>query len=401
MTLKNKKIVAGICGGIAAYKTAGVVSKLVQAGADVQVIMTHGAQEFITPLTFQALTGKSVLSDLFRDNPLAHVNLAHQADLFVIMPATYHIVGKLATGLADDILTATLAATRAPVLLVPAMESRMYSNPIYQQNQRTLEGLGYRVVQPESGYLASGRQGLGRFPSEEKILQAVTSILQNRTLLANKRILVTAGPTREMIDPMRCLTNKSSGKMGFAIAEQAQWMGAGKVLLISGPTQLKAPTNLELCRVETADEMAKAVLSEAANFDIIIMAAAVADWRPKKIAEHKIKKENANTLRIELEKIPDILKALGQRKKKQQLLIGFAAESEKLLENAKKKLQEKNLDMIVANSLTNPNSGPESETNEITLIFKNGSQKILPPMDKQDAARELLQRIVQLIPHQR
>jgi phosphopantothenoylcysteine decarboxylase/phosphopantothenate--cysteine ligase len=396
MNLKNKKIIAGICGGIAAYKTAGVVSKLVQAGADLQVMMTHGAKEFITPLTFQALTGKPVLSDIFRDNPLAHVNVAHAAELFVIMPATYHIVGKLAAGLADDMLTTTLAASRAPILLVPAMESQMYSNPIYQQNQALLERLGYRFVPPEVGYLASGRQGSGRFPTEEKVLRAIATILQDRTLLAKKRILITAGPTREMIDPMRCITNKSSGKMGFAIAEQAQQMGAEKVLLIAGPTQLQTPTNVEVCRVETAEDMSKTVLAQAAEYDTVIMAAAVADWRPKQEALQKIKKTKRESLSLELEKTPDILKELGKRKKREQVLVGFAAESEHLLENAKKKLEEKNLDLIVANSLTKAGSGPESEANEITLLYRNGSVEALPLLDKHEAARELLLRIAQL-----
>ncbi|MBI3460355.1 bifunctional phosphopantothenoylcysteine decarboxylase/phosphopantothenate--cysteine ligase CoaBC [Candidatus Acetothermia bacterium] len=395
-SLKDKKIVAGICGGIAAYKTAGIVSKLVQAEAEVQVIMTHAASQFITPLTFEALTHRKVFTNLFQDDPLAHVELAHQTHLLIVMPATYHVIGKLASGLADDMLTTTLAATRAAVLVIPAMESQMYTNPIFQENCRKLRALGYRFLGPESGYLASGRAGIGRFPDEEKILKEIETIFVDHSLLSGLRILVTAGPTREMLDPMRCLTNKSSGKMGYALAEQARTMGADNVLLISGPTQLQPPEEVDFLKVESAEEMREAVLAQEKNFDVIVMAAAVADWRPKRISTHKIKKLSTSSLTIELERTPDILNTLSQKKRKGQCVIGFAAESENVIENAREKLRKKQLDLMVANSLIQENAGPESETNEVTLIHKNGRSEPLPVMDKREVAYEILRRIARL-----
>jgi phosphopantothenoylcysteine decarboxylase/phosphopantothenate--cysteine ligase len=395
--LENKKIVAGICGGIAAYKAAGVVSKLVQEGAEVRVVMTHGAKQFVTPLTFEALTHTRVLTDVFHDDPLAHVELAHQTDLFIIMPATYHVVGKLACGLADDMLTTTLAATRAPVLVVPAMESQMYTHPIYQENQRKLEKLGYRFLEPESGPLASGRQGIGRFPAEEKILRAIERVFEDHTRLSGLTILITAGPTREMIDPMRCITNKSSGRMGFALAEAASVMGAEKVLLVSGPTELIPSLKANIIRVESAEEMQKTVLAHASDYRVVIMAAAVADWRPKQIAKNKIKKRTMNTLTIELEKTADILDELGRSKRSNQILVGFAAESDQLIENAKKKLKSKHLDLMVANSLLQRDAGPEAETNQVTLLYKDGRCEALPLLHKREVAREILTRVARLL----
>ncbi|MCS6937328.1 MAG: bifunctional phosphopantothenoylcysteine decarboxylase/phosphopantothenate--cysteine ligase CoaBC [Candidatus Bipolaricaulota bacterium] len=393
---RGKKIVVGICGGIAAYKAAYIVSKLAQSGADVQVIMTRAACRFVTPLTLESLSHRRVFTDLFRDDPLAHVELAHTADLFVLMPATYNIIGKLAHGIADDFLTTTLAATRAPVLVVPAMESQMYTNPLLQENRKRLSELGYRFLEPETGRLASGRQGIGRFPSEEKILQAIEEILTERSLLRGRRVLVTAGPTREMLDPMRCITNKSSGKMGYALAEQARDLGAERVCLISGPTQLEPPAGVECVRVESAQEMRDAVLERFAEFDLILMAAAVADWRPKRAFAQKLKKSGARELTIVLEKTPDILAELGRRKKKDQILVGFAAETEKLLEHARQKLKEKNLDLVVANDITAPGAGPEVETNIVTLLYRDGRSETLPCMTKRQLAREILHRIASL-----
>ncbi|MCS7275370.1 MAG: bifunctional phosphopantothenoylcysteine decarboxylase/phosphopantothenate--cysteine ligase CoaBC [Candidatus Bipolaricaulota bacterium] len=393
---RGKKIVVGICGGIAAYKAAYIVSKLAQSGADVQVIMTRAACRFVTPLTLESLSHRRVFTDLFRDDPLAHVELAHTADLFVLMPATYNIIGKLAHGIADDFLTTTLAATRAPVLVVPAMESQMYTNPLLQENRKRLSELGYRFLEPETGRLASGRQGIGRFPSEEKILQAIEEILTERSLLRGRRVLVTAGPTREMLDPMRCITNKSSGKMGYALAEQARDLGAERVCLISGPTQLEPPAGVECVRVESAQEMRDAVLERFAEFDLILMAAAVADWRPKRAFAQKLKKSSARELTIVLEKTPDILAELGRRKKKDQILVGFAAETEKLLEHARQKLKEKNLDLVVANDITAPGAGPEVETNIVTLLYRDGRSETLPCMTKRQLAREILHRIASL-----
>lgn len=390
---KGKKIVAGICGGIAAYKAAAVVSKLAQAGADVRVLMTRAACEFVTPLTFESLSHHEVFTDLFRDDPLAHVELAHSADLFLLMPATYNIIGKLAHGIADDFLTTTVAATRAPVLIVPAMEPQMYTNPIFQENQKKLSELGYRFLAPEAGRLASGRSGLGRFPAEEKIFQAIEAILTEHALLQGRRVLVTAGPTREMLDPMRCLTNKSSGKMGYALAEQARNLGAESVALISGPTQLEPPVGVEFVKVENAEEMRKVVLERFPQFDLILMAAAVADWRPKRSAAQKLKKSGRRALTVVLEKTPDILSELGQRKKQRQILVGFAAETENLLEHAREKLIEKNLDLVVANDITAPGAGPESETNIVTLLYRDGRCEELPCLSKRKLAAEILRKI--------
>lgn len=391
--LKDKSIVAGICGGIAAYKAAGVISKLAQAGAQVHVIMTRAACEFVTPLTFEALTHHKVLTDLFRDDPLAHVELAYQADLFVLMPATYNIVGKIASGIADDLLTTTVAATRAPVLIVPSMESQMYTSPIFQQNKSKLAEWGYRFLEPAAGHLASGRSGIGRFPAEEKILQAIEAIFTERSLLQGRRVLVTAGPTREMLDPMRCITNKSSGKMGYALAEQARHWGADSVCLISGPTQLPPPAGVEFIKVESAAEMREAVLKRAPQFDLILMAAAVADWRPKRAAAQKLKKSKERALTLVLEKTPDILAELGKRKKKDQILVGFAAETEKMIEHARAKLIAKNLDLVVANDITNPGAGPELDTNVVTLLYRDGRSEALPRLAKREVAAEVLQRI--------
>ena len=395
-SLAGKRIVAGICGGIAAYKAASIVSKLAQAGAEVRVIMTRAAREFVTPLTFEALSHHPVLTDLWGE-PLAHVELAYNADLFVVMPATYNIIGKLAHGIADDLLTTTLAASRAPVLVIPAMESQMYTNPIFQENKRKLTELGYRFLEPERGRLASGREGIGRFPSEEKILTAIEEILTERALLKGHRVLVTAGPTREMLDPMRCITNKSSGKMGYALAEQARNFGADSVYLISGPTQLEPPFGVECVRVESAEEMKDAVLERFAQFDLILMAAAVADWRPKKVFSQKLKKSGARELALVLEKTPDILAELGRRKKKDQILVGFAAETERLLEHAREKLKEKNLDMVIANDITAPGAGPEVETNIVTIIYRDGRSETLPCLPKREVAREILRRVAQLL----
>ncbi|MBI1730369.1 bifunctional phosphopantothenoylcysteine decarboxylase/phosphopantothenate--cysteine ligase CoaBC [Candidatus Acetothermia bacterium] len=396
--LANRRIVAGICGGIAAYKAAGVVSKLYQAQANIRVIMTHAACQFVTPLTFEALSHQRVLSHLFRDEPLAHVELAHEADLIVVMPATYDIIGKVAYGLADDYLTATIPVTKAPVLFVPAMESQMYENPIFEENKRKLEALGYRFLEPESGNLASGRKGIGRFPSEEAILQAIEEILVERTLFQGRKILVTAGPTRERIDPMRLITNRSSGKMGYALAEAARDFGA-KVVLISGPTQLAAPVGIECIDVESAEEMKDAVLSQAPLADIVIMTAAVADWRPLKTSSIKESKLADEILNLALRRTPDILTEVAKKlkgRKQKPLMIGFAAETGDLLEKAQGKLKRKNLDMIVANDLSQEGAGAEVDTNIVTLIYKNGKRKPFPKMTKRLLAKEILREIAKI-----
>jgi len=393
---KGKKIVVGITGGIAAYKAAGVVSQLAKREAEVQVIMTTAAQQFITPLTFETLTHRPVLTDLW-SVPLAHVELARSADLLVIVPATFDIVGKVAHGIADDLLTTTISATRAPILFCPAMDSRMFENPIFQENKKKLEGLGYHFLKPEEGRLASGRAGIGRLPAEERILQAVEEILTEGGLLQGFKILITAGPTRERLDPMRCLTNRSSGKMGYALAKTARAMGA-KVLLVSGPTQLEPPAGVETIKVESTAEMHEVLLSQAAERDLILMVAAVADWRPKSSSKEKLSKAGKDELTLELEPTPDILKELGARKREGQVLIGFAAETENLVENAKKKLVEKNLDLVIANDVSRPDIGPESEENAVTLIWRDGRVEELPKMEKGALAREILKKIAQRSP---
>jgi len=393
--VSGKTIVVGICGGIAAYKAAGVVSQLVQRGGHVRAVMTRAAREFLAPLTLEALTHNPVLCDLFRDEPLAHVELAHEADLVVVMPATYDVVGKVASGIADDYLTTLIAATRAPVLLIPAMEAQMYENPIFQRNKRSLEELGYRFLEPEVGHLASGRVGIGRFPAEEKILAAIEQILQEGSLLQGLRVLVTAGPTRERLDPMRVITNRSSGKMGYALAEAARGMGA-QVLLISGPTQLSPPAGVEVIKVESAEEMRDAVLEHAPKCDWVLMAAAVADWRPKRPLAQKESKLSAQTIALELERTPDILqelKAKLKRRQKRPMVVGFAAETGDLLRKAEAKLKKKGLDAIVANDISQEGAGPEGDTNAVTLIYKDGHAEELPLMSKRDLAREILKRL--------
>jgi len=393
----NKIIIAGICGGIAAYKAAGVVSKLRQAGADVHVIMTEAATQFVTPLTFESLSHNRVLTDLFKDEPLAHVELAHKADLVVVMPATYNVIGEVAQGLARDYLTTTIAATRTPILYVPAMESQMYENPIFQSNIGSLRELGHRFLEPEEGNLASGRTGKGRFPNEERILDEIEEILSHQQLLKNRKVLITAGPTRERIDPMRVITNRSSGKMGYALAEAARDLGAD-VTLISGPTQLPTPAGVERVDTESAELMRDAVLSMASGHDIVIMAAAVADWRPINISESKESKLTSDSLLIELESTPDILTELGDQLESQAekpLLIGFAAETGDLLEKARGKLQRKRMDWIVANDLSAEGAGAEVDTNIATLISKSGEVVQFDKMPKRNLAREILKKISQ------
>ncbi|MFQ5794450.1 MAG: bifunctional phosphopantothenoylcysteine decarboxylase/phosphopantothenate--cysteine ligase CoaBC [Candidatus Bipolaricaulia bacterium] len=397
--LSGKVIVAGICGGIAAYKAAGVVSQLQQAGAEVRVIMTRAACEFVTPLTFESLSRHRVSTDLFRDEPLAHVKLAHQADLVVVMPATYNLIGKVAYGIADDHLTTTIAATRAPVLFVPAMESQMYENLLLQENKRRLEAFGYHFLEPEVGHLASGRSGIGRFPAQKKIIQSIEEILTERLLLERWKVVVTAGPTRERIDPMRCVTNRSSGKMGYALAEAARDLGAASVCLISGPTQLPPPAGVEQIRIESAEEMRDVVLEKAKACDVVIMAAAVADWQPKNPSKEKPSKLTQDEMTLVLDRTPDILKTLGEklkRRKKRPLLVGFAGETGDLVEKARAKLEEKGLDLVIANDITRDDAGPESDTNIATLIYKDGRSEPLPKMSKYELAREILRRIAEL-----
>lgn len=399
MDLSGKTIIAGICGGIAAFKAAGIVSKLHQMGADVRVIMTEAATHFVGPLTFEALSQSDVLVNLFEDEPLAHVNLAHKADLIVVMPATYNMIGKVSQGIADDYLSTILSVAQAPVLFVPAMETQMYESQVFQENMhKRLLKLGHWVLEPESGHLASGRAGKGRFPSDEKVLEKIEEIFTLRDLFKGKKILITAGPTRESIDPMRVITNRSSGKMGYALADRARDFGA-EVLLISGPTQLAPPHGVELIYTESAEEMRDAVLAQAADADVIIMSAAVADWRPAEVSEKKESKLSSEKMSIELERTPDILMELGDALKnasRKPVIIGFAAESDDLLEKAKGKLERKSLDMIVANDLSQEGAGAEVDTNIATLLYKDGSLEELPKMSKQELAKKILRAIAEL-----
>lgn len=393
--VKDKVIVLGISGGIAAYKAAELARLFVKAEAEVHVVMTAHAQEFITPLTFQSLTGNPVHTDLFslyQEKEIGHISLADRADLLVIAPATANIVGKVANGLADDLLSTTIMATKAPVLFAPAMNVNMWENPFYQKNQRTLREAGYHFLDPVSGLLACGWVGKGKLPEPQDIFFACQKLLASQDL-AGETVLVTAGPTREELDPVRYLSNYSSGKMGYAIARAALIRGA-RVILVSGPSALQPPAGADFIAVTSAAEMFKVVLEKADLATVIIKAAAVADYRPRQRAEGKIKK-HAESLTLQLEKNPDILAELGRRKGK-RLLIGFAAETENLVQHAQAKLQAKRLDMIVANDVTVPGSGFDADTNEIRMLFPDGRDVLVPQQDKELVAHRLLDEIVAL-----
>jgi phosphopantothenoylcysteine decarboxylase/phosphopantothenate--cysteine ligase len=395
--LKGKQIILGICGGIAAYKAAELVRLLTKAGASVQVIMTRGAQEFVTPLTFQTLTGNPVHTELFNliaEREIGHISLADRADLFIIAPATANVVGKIAGGIADDMLTTTIMATKAPVLVAPAMNCNMYQNPIYKENEEKLRRHGYRFVEPVTGALACGWEGEGKLQDPAVIFAEAVRLLTPATL-AGKKLLVTAGPTREEIDPVRFVSNHSSGKMGYALARES-WLRGADVTLVSGPTGLDAPWGVRLVRVESAREMHEAVLDRAAGCDVIIKAAAVADYRPESRAAEKMKKRG-DRLTLEMVKNPDILRELGTKKSGRQLLVGFAAETSALHEHALVKLAEKNLDLIVANDVSAADAGFNVDTNRVRLLFRDGRDEELPLADKEEVARQILDRISELL----
>jgi len=393
--LKDKTIVLGVSGGIAVYKAVEVLRLLTKAGADVHVVMTANACEFVTPLTFQTLSKNPVhtaLFDLYQEREIGHISLAERADLFMVAPATANLIGKIANGLADDLLTTSLMATRAPVLICPAMNTNMYLNPLYQRNHRRLTDTGYQLLEPASGELACGWQGQGKLPDPQLIFAAVCRLLAPGDLTGVK-LLVTAGPTREDIDPVRYLSNYSSGKMGYAIAAAAAARGA-QVTLISGPVSLMPPAGVDMVAVTTALEMQQALETRFDATDVVIKAAAVADYRPAQRASQKIKKQ-ADMLTLHLEKNPDLLAKLGQRKT-HQLLIGFAAETENLLENAATKLRSKNLDLIVANDVSAPGSAFGGDTNQVKFLFADGQVEELPLLTKDQVAHLLLDRIVKL-----
>jgi phosphopantothenoylcysteine decarboxylase / phosphopantothenate---cysteine ligase len=393
--LKGKVIVLGVTGGIAVYKAVELLRLLTRAGATVHVVMTRGATEFVTPLTFQTLSGNPVHQELFNlisEQEIGHISLAERADLFLIAPATANFVGKVASGIADDLLTTTVMATRAPVLIAPAMNVNMYHNPIYQENEARLKGHGYLFVPPACGMLACGYEGEGKLPAPEVILEEAIAALTGKPL-AGERILVTAGPTREEIDPVRYISNHSSGKMGYAIARIARLRGA-EVTLVTGPTAIAAPYGVRVVNVESAQEMREAVLDHLPNTDVVIKAAAVADYRPKLRAASKVKK-NAASLAIELEKNPDILAEIGTRKEG-RVLVGFAAETDDLVANATQKLTLKNLDMIVANDVSQPGAGFNVDTNIVKMLFRDGHVEELPLMGKDEVAGKILERVEQL-----
>ena len=400
MILQGAHLVLGVTGGIAAYKAADLCSKLVQAGADVQVIMTPDATHFVAPLTFQTLTARPVSVDAFqllRDTDMAHISLSAWAHALVVAPATANTIAKLAHGIADNLLTTTALACPAPLILAPAMDADMWDNPCTRQNIDILRSRDAVLVEPGTGRLASGRIGTGRLAPIEDILGAIRQTLGRGGKLAGKRVMVTAGGTREPLDPVRYISNRSSGKMGYALAEAARDLGAS-VMLVSAPTALAAVFGTQMISVRTAQEMEEAVLGHIAETDILIMAAAVADYRPSVTAAQKIKKTDEN-LMLPLERTTDILKAVADRRQEIQrpeIVVGFAAETENLLENAASKLREKRLDMLVANDVSSSTSGFEADQNQVTLLTPDGRCESLPLQSKTAAAEAILERIAAL-----
>ena len=393
LMLKGKTVVLGVTGGIAAYKIANLASMLVKQHANVRVIMTQNATNFITPTTFETLTGKKCLVDTFDRNfefQVEHVSLAKQADIFMIAPATANVIAKVAHGLADDMLTTTFLACRSPKYIVPAMNTQMYENPITQDNLNLCRKYGMHVIEPASGYLACGDTGAGKMPEPETLFEYILQELACEKDLAGKKVLVTAGPTREAIDPVRYITNHSTGKMGYAIARAAARRGA-EVTLVSGPVDLKAPLGVRLVPVISAKDMFDAVTSVSAEQDAIIKAAAVADYRPAVVGAEKTKKSDGN-MNIELERTDDILAWLGAHRREEQVLCGFSMETQNMLENSRAKLAKKNVDMIVANSLRTAGAGFGTDTNLVTVITKDGAEE-LELMSKDQVAHELLNRI--------
>lgn len=393
----GKKVVVGVSGSIAAFKVAGWVSDLAKEEAVVSVVMTKSAAEFVTPLTFAALSGNEVHTTMFgpgKEDAMAHISLGRDADLVLIAPATANVIGKLANGIADDLLTTMVHATRAQVLVCPAMNSRMYSHPAVQQNLIRLKELGYKIIDPACGKMACKEEGEGRLPEWDGVKEELAQKLSPHDL-QGVRILVTAGPTREPIDPARYLSNRSSGKMGYAVAQAARRRGA-KVLLISGPSSLVCPPGATLLKVQTAQEMSEVVLAHAADYAVIVKAAAVADYRPATTSKQKVKKESIAKELI-LERNPDILFELGKRKTPGQILVGFAAESTNLLEEGQRKLRSKNLDLIAVNDISGDSTGFEVESNQILLISAAGTET-LPHTSKLHSADLLLDRIKLLLP---
>lgn len=390
--LHEKQIILGVSGGIAAYKAVELLRLLTKAGANVHVIMTRSAQEFVTPLTFQTLSSNPVHTELFNliaEREIGHIALADRADLFLIAPATANVIGKIASGIADDMLTTTVMATKAPVLIAPAMNVNMYTNPIYRENQEKLCRLGYQFAPPEKGALACGWEGEGKLAAPEAIFEAAVAALTPKDL-AGQTVLVTAGPTREELDPVRFISNYSSGRMGYALARSAARRGA-RVILVSGPVNMESPSGVELVSVTSAQEMREAVLERFSDCTVIIKAAAVADYRPCERSSAKIKKQAADQT-LQLIKNPDILAELGKLEKR-PYLVGFAAETESLREFALKKLKEKNADMIVANDVSQPDAGFNVDTNRALLLFRGSREVDCQLMSKEALAGKILDHI--------
>jgi phosphopantothenoylcysteine decarboxylase / phosphopantothenate---cysteine ligase len=395
------RITLGVTGGVAAYKAAELVRRLQQDGFTVQVVMTRAAREFITPLTFAALSGQKVISDLFAESggeanvesAIEHIAVAQRTDLLLVAPATADILAKFARGIADDFLTTLYLASTAPVVVAPAMNVNMWNHASTQENVEMLRARGVKIVDPDEGYLACGMTGAGRLAGQAAIVAAVQEALHAVRDLAGEKVLVTAGPTRENVDPVRYLTNRSSGKMGYAVAEAAARRGA-HVILVSGPTSLEAPTDVERVDVQSADEMHRAVLEKVAGCSIAIFAAAVADYRPASPNARKIKRDS-ESITIALEPTPDILASVA-RNKGERLIVGFAAETDHVAENARKKLATKNADLMVANDITAEGAGFDHDTNVVTLFARDGRDLALPRMSKSEVAQHILDEIVRL-----
>ena len=396
--LKGKKIVLGVTGGIAVYKAVDLVSRLRKQGCEVRVMMTEHAQQFVTPLTFKEISGNQVAVSMWSSNQefnVEHIALANWADAFVVAPATANIIAKMAYGLADDLLSTTLLAAQAPIVVCPAMNTGMYENVATQENIAKLQGRGITVMPPAVGKLACGTSGAGRLPEPQEIVEFLNAFFAKREGdLRGLKVLVTAAGTREPIDPVRFVGNRSSGKMGYAVAQMAAERGA-EVLLISGPSALSIPANVKAIKVETTNEMLEACLESYDKVDIVIKAAAVADYRPRDVAEQKIKKKTDDALTVVMDKNPDILKTLGA-KKTHQVLVGFAAETQNLLENARDKVVKKNLDMIVANDVTAAGAGFNADTNIVKFLFANGEVRSLEQMPKVDVANCILDEALKI-----
>ena len=392
--LKGKTVVLGVTGSIAAYKIANLASSLVKLHADVHVIMTKNATNFINPITFETLTKNKCMTDTFDRNfmyNVAHVSIADKADVMLVAPASANIIAKMAHGIADDMLSTTYLAMKCPVIVSPAMNVNMFTNPVVQRNIKTLEEFGVTVIPPDNGYLACGYTGAGKMPSELVLLDYILRETAKEKDLAGKRVLVTAGPTRESIDPVRFITNHSTGKMGYAVARQAMLRGA-EVTLVSGPVSIDPPPFVRVVNVSSAKDMFEAVKVNFADADIIIKTAAVADYTPEITADEKIKKSDGS-LSIQMKRTADILKWLGENKRDGQVLCGFSMETENMLENSRAKLQKKNADLIAANSLRDEGSGFGTDTNHLVLIKRDGVTD-LPLLSKSDAADRLLDELL-------